>query len=135
MLVSQKQHEANQRNAQLSTGPKTPEGKAAVKFNAFTWGLRARNLMIDADDPADYQELWDGLTAEWQPQTHTERHYVEQMCVSQWLLIRVAVGERHIHERPLTLKVDTAGHETVLYSFTGGADGGLPYACVIGDSV
>jgi uncharacterized repeat protein (TIGR03803 family) len=31
-------------------------------------------------------------------------------------------------------KVDTAGHETVLYSFTGGADGGYPYAGVIRDS-
>jgi uncharacterized repeat protein (TIGR03803 family) len=30
-------------------------------------------------------------------------------------------------------KVDTAGHETVLYSFTGGADGGAPYAGVIRD--
>jgi uncharacterized repeat protein (TIGR03803 family) len=31
-------------------------------------------------------------------------------------------------------KVDTAGHETVLYSFTGGADGGYPQAGVIRDS-
>jgi uncharacterized repeat protein (TIGR03803 family) len=31
-------------------------------------------------------------------------------------------------------KVDTTGHETVLYSFTGGADGGSPYAGVIRDS-
>ena len=31
-------------------------------------------------------------------------------------------------------KVDTAGHETVLYSFTGGADGGQPAAGVIRDS-
>ena len=31
-------------------------------------------------------------------------------------------------------KVDAAGQETVLYSFTGGADGGWPYAGVIRDS-
>src|ERR1022692_3872096 len=31
-------------------------------------------------------------------------------------------------------KLDTTGHETVLYSFTGGADGGAPYAGVIRDS-
>jgi uncharacterized repeat protein (TIGR03803 family) len=30
-------------------------------------------------------------------------------------------------------KLDATGHETVLYSFTGGADGGNPYAGVIGD--
>jgi uncharacterized repeat protein (TIGR03803 family) len=31
-------------------------------------------------------------------------------------------------------KLDAAGHETVLFSFTGGADGGVPYAGVILDS-
>jgi uncharacterized repeat protein (TIGR03803 family) len=31
-------------------------------------------------------------------------------------------------------KLDTTGHETVLYSFTGGADGGYPSAGVVGDS-
>jgi uncharacterized repeat protein (TIGR03803 family) len=31
-------------------------------------------------------------------------------------------------------KLDTTGQETVLHSFTGGADGGYPYAGVIRDS-
>jgi uncharacterized repeat protein (TIGR03803 family) len=31
-------------------------------------------------------------------------------------------------------KLDTAGQETVLYNFTGGADGGVPYGGVIRDS-
>jgi len=34
----------------------------------------------------------------------------------------------------VVFKLDTTGHETVLYSFTGGADGGQPYAGVIIDS-
>ena len=34
----------------------------------------------------------------------------------------------------MVYKVDTAGHQTVLYNFTGGADGGNPYAGVIRDS-
>ena len=31
----------------------------------------------------------------------------------------------------VVFKLDTAGNETVLYSFTGGADGGTPYTGVI----
>jgi uncharacterized repeat protein (TIGR03803 family) len=31
-------------------------------------------------------------------------------------------------------KVDPTGHETVLYSFTGGTDGGYPYGALIRDS-
>ena len=34
----------------------------------------------------------------------------------------------------VVFKLDTSGHQTVLYSFTGGADGGYPYAGVIRDS-
>src|ERR1022692_4562657 len=34
----------------------------------------------------------------------------------------------------VVFKLDTTGHETVLYSFTGGADGGYPDAGLIGDS-
>jgi len=34
----------------------------------------------------------------------------------------------------VVFELDTAGNETVLYSFTGGSDGGSPYAGVIRDS-
>ena len=43
MIISDKQREANRQNAQHSTGPKTTEGKAAIRFNALTYGLRTRS--------------------------------------------------------------------------------------------
>lgn len=97
MVISKKQQAANRRNAQRSTGPKTPEGKAAVCLNALTYGLRARNLLIGDENLADYHQLWAGLEFEWQPQTHTERHYLEQMSTSQWLLARTAASEQCIY--------------------------------------
>lgn len=108
MIVSEKQQAANQQNAQHSTGPKTPEGKAAVRFNALTWGLRARSLMLRGDKPADYQELWDNLEADWQPQNHTERYYLEQMTTAQWLLTRTAASETRIREANLSLERELA---------------------------
>ena len=68
MLISDKQEEANQQNAQHSTGPKTREGKEAVRLNAHTYGLRARNLILPSEDPEEYKQLWADLEAEWQPQ-------------------------------------------------------------------
>ena len=53
MIISDKQHEANRQNAQQSTGPNTSEGKAAVRLNALTYGLRARSILIFEEDPEE----------------------------------------------------------------------------------
>jgi hypothetical protein len=98
MLISDKQQEANRQNAQHSTGPKTPEGKAAVRLNALTYGLRARDLLLPGDDPEEYKKLWADLEADWQPQNRTERLHLEQMSTSQWLLARIANRERRVYE-------------------------------------
>ena len=98
MLISEKQQKANRENAQHSTGPKTPEGKEAIRFNALTYGLRTRATILPNEDCADYFRLWDELEADWQPQTRTERCYLETMVTTQWLLTRLAASERKIYE-------------------------------------
>ncbi|MFC1737810.1 hypothetical protein ACFL1G_02025 [Planctomycetota bacterium] len=40
---------ANRRNAQKSTGPRTPRGKAIVSQNAITHGLSARQAVISSE--------------------------------------------------------------------------------------
>jgi hypothetical protein len=102
MVISQKQHEANRRNAQKSTGPTTLEGKTAAALNAVTYGLRTRKLIIDGENVADYWQLWHDLETEWQPETPTERLYLEQMSTSQWLLARMADSENRIYEANLS---------------------------------
>ena len=96
MLISPKQHQSNRRNAQRSTGPRTPQGKAAVRFNALTFGLRSRNMLLPTENHDEYEQLWEELAAEWQPETPTEKLYLEQMAASQWLLIRNARSEFEI---------------------------------------
>jgi hypothetical protein len=103
MLISEKQQEANRQNAQHSTGPKTPEGKQAVRLNAVTFGLRARSLLIAGEDPEEYAQLWGDLAVEWQPKTKSERLYVEQMSTSQWLLARIAKGESQLYDAAIPI--------------------------------
>jgi len=108
MLISNKQHQSNRQNAQHSTGPSTPEGKAAVRLNALTYGLRAREILLDGEDPEEYKQLWAELEAEWQPQTRTERLHLEQMATSQWWLARLAKRERSLYAfEPSNLKPAT----------------------------
>jgi hypothetical protein len=98
MLISDKQQEANRQNAQQSTGPTSPEGKAAVRLNALTYGLRARSTLLPGEDPEEYKQLWNDLVSDWQPHNRTERLFLEQMAVSQWLLARLATGENDIYQ-------------------------------------
>jgi hypothetical protein len=95
-MATLKQFEANRRNAQKSTGPKTPEGKSAVSMNALRHGLRARTVVLPGEDREEFNHLCDDLEVEWHPQSRTEQFYVEQMAVSQWKLIRMEVSEVNI---------------------------------------
>jgi len=100
-MATIKQIDANRRNALHSTGPRTPEGKAAVSLNPLRYGLRARSLILPNESPADFTELCEDVEAEWQPQSRTEQFYLEQMAVSQWKLSRMEAAERDVCERSL----------------------------------
>ena len=99
-MATLKQFEANRRNAQKSTGPKTSEGKAAVSMNALRHGLRARTVVLPGENREEFNQLCDDLEVEWHPQSRTEQFYVEQMAVSQWKLTRMELGEINIFKYP-----------------------------------
>src|SRR5712672_2967031 len=98
-MATIKQIEANRRNALQSTGPKTPEGKAAIRLNALRHGLRARTVVLPGEQPEEFQQLSDDLQAEWHPKSRTEQFYVEQMAVSQWKLNRMEMAERSVFQQ------------------------------------
>ena len=75
-----------------------------MRLNPITYGLRARDVILPSEDPAEYRQLWADLEAEWQPETRTERLHLEQMAIAQWLLARLAKGESRIYEAALPLE-------------------------------
>jgi hypothetical protein len=98
------QIEANRRNALKSTGPKTPEGKAAVRMNSLRHGLRARTVVLPGENRDEFNQLCDDLEREWEPQSRTAQFYLEQMAVSQWKLTRMEVAEAGIFKESLSAK-------------------------------
>jgi hypothetical protein len=79
-MANEKQIQANRRNAQRSTGPVTPAGKAASSRNAFKHGLRSHTPIAPATEE-ELQRLHDHFAAAWQPQTEAERMMVEQLTL------------------------------------------------------
>ena len=80
-MASEKQLLANRRNSQRSTGPRTPEGKAAISQNALKHGLRARGILFVPTDE-ELRTVRDCLAAEWRPQNQEEQDLLEQMAVA-----------------------------------------------------
>jgi hypothetical protein len=84
---------ANRENAQKSTGPRTPEGKARVAQNAMRHGLRSRNAVLMMEENPKFQDLLHDFVAEWNPATLTEEDLVEQLAVNKWKLARYEAAE------------------------------------------
>jgi hypothetical protein len=67
-----------------------------IDAKSLRHGLRARTIVLPGESREEFHQLCDELEAEWQPQTRTERFYLEQMAVSQWKLVRMELGEVNI---------------------------------------
>ena len=87
-MATRAQIEANQANAQLSTGPKTAEGKARVAHNAVRHGLTAKHLVVRDDEREEFESLRDQLLAEHDPQGPTESIIFDQLLHAAWNLQR-----------------------------------------------
>src|SRR5258707_10007126 len=81
-MSSQRQIEANRLNAQKSTGPTTPEGRAAVSLNSLKYGLYAETLILPGEDPAAFEAILARLDPEYQPATPTEQSFVSQIAMA-----------------------------------------------------
>ncbi|MBV9304055.1 MAG: hypothetical protein JOY62_11495 [Acidobacteriaceae bacterium] len=80
---------ANQANAQLSTGPRTPEGKAASARNHFSHGLSGSQFtVLDWEHQHAFDELLQSLDLEHQPATPTEQILVRKLAQHYWLTQR-----------------------------------------------
>lgn len=102
-MKTTKQAEANRRNAQKSTGPRTEEGKRASRLNALKHGLTAQQAVIPGEDPAEYEGLLDRLTAEFDPQSIVQETLVELIASVLWRLKRISTFEPAIIVASLSL--------------------------------
>jgi hypothetical protein len=86
--TSQRQTEANRRNARKSTGPRTAEGKERSRHNAVTHGLTAESTILPGEDInaflARRKEIVDGT----QPRNEVEAILLEQIARCEWKSMR-----------------------------------------------
>jgi hypothetical protein len=96
IMTSDKKAEANRRNALKSTGPKTPEGKAAVRLNALRHGLLSKEILLPGEDEQALRELSEHLRDELQPVGELESLIVDRIISAYWRLLRLGRVETGI---------------------------------------
>ena len=80
---------ANRANAQLSTGPRTPEGKTASSQNACKHGILARHTLFDKEDPQELEEFRTVFYNKFQPADDYETSLVDLMIDAKWRIARL----------------------------------------------
>jgi len=87
MSTSDRKREANRRNAQKSTGPRSPESKARTRFNAAKDGLFTTHLLPGENEQA-FQQLWNGVRAYFIPIGLPEELLVHGIAQDFWREMR-----------------------------------------------
>src|SRR5215472_15723279 len=88
-MLTQKQIDANRRNALKSTGPKSDEGKAQSRMNALRHGLTAAQAVLPHENEDDYEKLREGMLESYAPSDAAELAVVEELINAYWRLLRL----------------------------------------------
>ena len=105
-MSSQRQIEANRRNAQKSTGPTSVTGKAASSMNALKTGIHAKSLLLPSEKLADLEHLIEEYYNHHNPTTPEARALVDDLIYGEWLKRRLRTAETqlwaHDHQERFT---------------------------------
>jgi len=125
-VTSERQKAANQANALHSTGPKTPEGKAAVRLNALRHGLLTRDVVLPGEDADAFEDLLNQVRADLSPVGPIEELLADRMVNAMWRLRRLARAETALFDwRVRAVKAGELADQVRSYEVTFG-EGFLP---------
>ena len=98
-MATDRQIEANRQNAQLSTGPRSAEGKQRVAANALKHGLTGRQIVLPNENPDEFDAFRRALRDDFDPRGMLEEVLVDKIVADAWRLRRVPRLEAAIHAR------------------------------------
>jgi hypothetical protein len=101
-VISPEKLAANQANAQFSTGPATPEGRAKSAQNARTHGLCASDLLVANEDQGEFEAMEVKLMLDVGAKGELEQILFSELVTASWQLRRIARMETEL----------SAGHES-----------------------
>jgi len=112
-MTTPKQTAANRRNAEKSTGPRTPAGKAVTRLNALRHGATAETVVIPfLEDAETWEEHRQGILSSLSPVGHLESILAARVAVLLWRLGRASRYEREM----ISISQETREAELLKYT-------------------
>jgi hypothetical protein len=115
-MATDRQIEANRKNAQHCTGPKTEKGKAKSSQNALKTGLDAKSEVLRFESRRDYEALIAEFYARYHPTVPEDRALVDMLIRSEWLSRRYTAIDTAIWEHEFFKSGETSLGATFLKS-------------------
>ena len=88
-------------------GPKTPGGRAAVRHNALSHGLRSQSPIIPGESQEEWEQHLAGVIESLQPVGHLEEQFATLIALGLWRRWRI---ERY-EIASITAHMDAAGKD------------------------
>jgi hypothetical protein len=95
-MITEKQLAANRRNAQLSTGPKTPQGKRNSSLNACRHNLTGQVTAMTDEDRAAHDRFSAALIKDLAPEGAMELQLAQRIATDSWRLNRTSAVEDNL---------------------------------------
>jgi hypothetical protein len=124
-MATEKQLEANRRNAQKSTGPRTIEGKSNSSRNNLRHGLTGQISLLPTEDREAHDTFCNELIESFNPETPMERQLANSVAEDSWRLNRAraiennmfALGHDHQHREAQLALADARTFQTQAAAF------------------
>jgi len=95
-MRSPKQIETSCKNAQKSTGPRTPKGKARSSMNALRHGLLSRQVLLPDEDKKELEAFAARIRSVLAPCGKMELLLTDRIITAAWRLRRVLTVEAEV---------------------------------------
>src|SRR5215469_12166725 len=95
-MVSERRIEANRRNAQKSTGPRSIDGRARSSMNALRHGITGQVSILTTEDRAAHDKFVQELIDRLRPEDPLELQLASLIAEDFWRLQRIRAVENNI---------------------------------------
>jgi len=95
-MISDKQLEANRRNAQHSTGARTDAGRQHSRMNALRHGLTGQVTTMSDEDRAAHDQFSEALIKDLAPDGAMETQLAQRVATDSWRLNRISAIEDNL---------------------------------------